>query len=104
MKFLLFCALYPYFFYCKHVFFLIIWYCYSSFCDLDLDDQNVVYFKHTWTIYAEIFYIYLILAAILQCPAVHKKKPQVPGFRRAKVNRKIAISCIKSLELISGSW
>jgi len=48
--------------------------------------------------------IYLIIAAILQCPAVHKKKPQIPGYRRAKVNRKIAIFYIKSLELISGAW
>lgn len=35
----------------------------------------------------------LIHAAILQFPAIHKKKPQRSGYRRAKVNRKIAILC-----------
>jgi len=34
------------------------------------------------------YFIYLILAAILQCPAIHKKKPPIHGYRRAKVNRK----------------
>lgn len=31
----------------------------------------------------------LIIAAILQFPAVHKKKPPRPGYRRIKINRKI---------------
>lgn len=35
--------------------------------------------------------MYLIHAAILQFPAIHKKKPQRSGYRRAKVNRKIAV-------------
>lgn len=35
--------------------------------------------------------MYLIYAAILQFPAKHKKKPQRSGYRRAKINSKIAI-------------
>lgn len=46
--------------------------------------------------YMLTYSLYLIHAAILQFPAIHKKKPPRSGYRRAKTNRKIAIFCIKS--------
>jgi len=35
--------------------------------------------------------LYFIHAAILHFPAIHKKKPQRSGYRRAKINRKMTL-------------
>jgi len=34
-------------------------------------------------------YLRFIVAAILQFPSIHKKKPPRSGYRRTKINRKI---------------
>jgi hypothetical protein len=45
---------------------------------------------HLYCIMTRLIYlICLIDAAILQFPAIHKKKPPRLGYRRTKINRKI---------------
>jgi energy-converting hydrogenase Eha subunit A len=49
---------------------------------------------HLYCIMTRLIYlICLIDAAILQFPAIHKKKPPRLGYRRTKINRKIYYLC-----------
>jgi hypothetical protein len=72
----------------------------ENICQLIIWTKNAVlwcihikFLSNEMTIYLNVlkYSMYFIHAAILQFPAIHKKKPQRSGYQRAKINRKMTL-------------